>query len=92
MGYGRQGLPSQNDSVPLYYFNLYNGDVSMDHEGVRLADDEAAREHAVMEARAMAADSVSKGHLTASDRVDFEDEMRNLVGSVRFDEAVDIRP
>jgi hypothetical protein len=77
--------------MPLYFFNLYNDEVTMDGEGVQLADEEAARAHAIKEARTMAADSVSKGHLTVSHRIDFVDEKRNLVGSVRFDEAVDVR-
>ena len=77
--------------MPLYFFNLYNDEVTMDDEGVQLADEEAARAHAIKEARTMAADSVSKGHLTVSHRIDFVDEKRNLVGSVRFDEAVDVR-
>lgn len=83
--------PTEIPSVPLYYFNLYNDAVTMDEEGVQLADDDAALAHAVKEARTMAADSVSKGHLTVSHRIDFVDEKRNPVGSVRFDEAVDIR-
>ena len=39
----------------------------------------------------MAADSLLHGHLTTSDRIEFVDEDRNPLGSVRFDEAVDIR-
>ena len=87
-----QHLPSEMQRVPLYFFNLYNDAVTMDDEGIQLADDDAARAHAVKEARTMAADSVSKGHLTVSHRIDFVDEKRNPIGSVRFDEAVDIRP
>ena len=71
--------------MPLYYFNLFNDDLTMDDEGVELADDEAARAHAVKEARVMAAD-------TQSHRIEFIDEARNPIGTVRFDEAVDIRP
>lgn len=78
--------------VPLYFFHLYNDAVTMDDEGIELADDEAARAHAVKEARAMAAASVNQGHLTASHRIEFVDEKRRPVGSIRFDEAVDIRP
>jgi len=63
----------------------------MDDEGVELVDNDAARAHGVKEARTMAADSVSKGHLTTSHRIEIVDESRNAVGTVRFDEAVDIR-
>lgn len=78
--------------MPLYYFNLFNDDVTMDDEGVELADHQAARAHAIKEARVMAADTVLHGHLTGSHQIEFVDEARNAVGTVRFDEAVDIRP
>jgi hypothetical protein len=78
--------------MALYYFNLFNDDVTTDDEGVELADDEAARAHAVKEARFMAADTVLHGHLTGSHRVEYVDEARKPIGSVRFDEAVNIRP
>ena len=77
--------------VPIYYFNLFNDDLTVDDEGVDLADDEAARAHAIKEARVMAADTVLHGHLTRSDRIEFVDEVRKRVGTVRFDEAVDVR-
>ena len=78
--------------MALYYFNLFNDVITMDDEGVELADDEAARAHAVKEAREMAADTVLHGHLTCSHRIEFVDEARKPVGNVRFDEAVDVRP
>jgi len=61
-------------------------------EGAELADADAARAYAVKAARALAADTVLHGHLTGSHRIDFEDSDRNPVGSVRFDEAVQIKP
>ena len=82
---------SDKAPVPIYYFNLFNDDLTIDDEGVDLADDEAARAHAIKEARVMAADTVLHGHLTRSHRIEFVDEVRKLVGTVRFDEAVDIR-
>ncbi len=60
---------AKTSPMPLYYFNLFNDDVTMDDEGVELADDEAARAHAVKEARVMAADTVLHGHLTGSHRI-----------------------
>ena len=78
-------------AMALYYFHLFNDDVTMDDEGVELADDEAARAHAVKEARHMAADTVLHGHFTPSHRIDFVNEKRELVGSMRFDEAVEVR-
>jgi len=87
-----QRSQSEIPPVPRYFFNLFNDAVALDDEGVELADNDAARAHALKEARTMAAYSVSMGHLTASHRIDFVDEKRNHVGTVRFDEAVEIRP
>lgn len=77
--------------MPLYYFNLFNDIVSIADEGIDLADKQAAHQHAIGEARAMAAESVREGHLTLSHRIDYSDEA-GPVGTVRFDEAVDVRP
>ncbi len=88
---GNEAVFGEKLQMPLYYFNLFNDDVTMDDEGVELADDEAARAHAVKEAQVMAADTVLHGHLTRSHRIEFVDEARKPTGTVRFDEAVDIR-
>tara|TARA_R110002072_G_scaffold162846_3_gene315118 strand:- start:2306 stop:2542 length:237 start_codon:yes stop_codon:yes gene_type:complete len=77
--------------MPHYYFNVYNDDITMDDEGAELADLTAARARAVKEARALAADTVLRGHFVAHHRIDIVDEQRNPVGSVRFDEAVELR-
>ena len=78
--------------MPLYYFNVYNDDVTLDDEGAELADAHAARAHAVKAARALASETVLHGHLTGSHRIDFVDRDQALVGTVRFDEAVEMRP
>ena len=85
------GVAAHGRAMPHYYFHLYNDEVTMDDEGVELADAEAARAHALAEARHMAADTVSKGHFTGSHRIDIVDAAREPVGTVRFDEAVEIR-
>lgn len=77
--------------MPLYYFNIYNDDVTLDDEGADLADDQAARAHAIKAARSLAADTASKGHLTLDDRIEVEDADHKLVETVRFGEAVEIR-
>lgn len=78
--------------MPLYYFDVYNDDVTLDDEGAELADGDAAHAHAVKAARSLAAETVRRGHLVRDHRVDISDADRNPVGSVRFGEAVDIRP
>ena len=77
--------------MPLYFFQVFDDAVTLDDEGAELADDDAAKAHAVKGARALAADSVLHGHLVRSHRIDIVDADRKAVGSVRFDEAVDLR-
>ena len=81
----------QGAAMPIYYFNVHNDDVTQDDEGVELADVRAAHARAIKEVRALAAETASKGHLTRHHRIEIEDEDRNPVGTVRFDEAVEIR-
>ena len=78
--------------MPLYYFNVYNDDTTLDEEGTELADEHAARAYAVKAVRSLAADTVRKGHLVGHHRVEFVDKAQNPIGEVRFDEAVDIKP
>ena len=78
--------------MPIYYFNVYNDVVSMDREGAELADVPAARAFAVKAARSLAADSVLHGHLVGSHRIDIVNEDQEPVDSVRFNEAVEIKP
>jgi hypothetical protein len=84
------GTP-QSPAVPLYYFSLFDDDVTLGDEGVEFADDDAAMVHAVAEARALAADTVLRGRLIGSHYIEIRGEGRDLVGKVRFDEAVEIR-
>jgi hypothetical protein len=78
--------------MPLYYFDVYNDDVTLDDEGAELADRDAAHAHAVKAARSLAAETVRRGHLVRDHRVDISDADHKPLGSVRFGEAVDIRP
>lgn len=82
---------SYGAAVPHYYFDVYNDDITLDDEGAELADEAAARAHAVKAVRSLAADTVAHGHLTRSHRLEVADEERNVIAVVRFDEAVDIR-
>ena len=77
--------------MQIYYFNIYNDDVTQDFEGKSLADYEAARAYAVVAARALAAETVANGHLGLSHRIEIQDESREVVGEVTFADAVDIR-
>lgn len=76
--------------MPIYFFNIYNDDVTEDYEGRDLADAQAARAYAVQAARALAAETVVQGHLIGSHRIEIVDSDRKPIGTVRFKDAVRI--
>ena len=78
--------------MAVFYFDVYNDDITLDEEGVELVDEQAAHARAIKEARALAADTVQRGHFVRHHRIDIRDENHTTIGSVRFDEAVEIRP
>lgn len=78
--------------MPLYYFNIYNDDMTLDYEGTELADEHAARAYAVKAVRELAAETALHGHLIGHHRVEYVDAAQNPLGEVRFDEAVEISP
>lgn len=71
-----------------YYFNIYNDDITLDDEGALLADDHAARAHAVKAVRGLASETVLLGHFVGCHRVEYVDAGQNVVGIVRFDDGV----
>jgi hypothetical protein len=74
--------------MPRYYFHLYNDVVSMDDEGVELADVAAARTNGIKEAREMMVEMVSEGRINFSHRIDIADESGAVIDSVTFADAV----
>lgn len=73
-----------------YFFDLHNDIDTQDDEGVELASLAEAKAHAVTEARVMAADSVSKGHLNLSHYIQVADGGRADLFRVTFREAVEV--
>ena len=78
--------------MPRYYFNIHNDDVTLDDEGAELADEHAARAHAVKAARGLAGETVRHGHFTHHHYIEIQDERHTTISSIRFDEAVEVRP
>ncbi|HZV85443.1 MAG TPA: hypothetical protein VFF48_10705 [Brevundimonas sp.] len=78
--------------MPLYYFNIYNDDVTLDEEGAEFPDEHAARAYAVKAVRELAAETTLHGHLVGHHRVEYVDADQNPLGEVRFDQAVKISP
>ncbi len=74
-----------------YFFNIHNDDITEDPEGADLIDAQAARAHAIVAARSLAAQTVAHGHFNRSHRIEIVDENRESVDTVTFGDAVDIR-
>lgn len=74
-----------------YFFHLCNSLQTRDDEGRQLDDIEAARRHAVTEARhLMSADVKDRGEINLAHRIEVADETGGTVAVVRFGEAVTI--
>lgn len=71
-----------------YFFNIYNGKVTLDPEGCELAGDEAAMAMALAETRTLAAEAVRGGEFVGHHRIEVTDCLNRRIGRVRFDEAV----
>lgn len=77
--------------MPRYYFHLFNDETSIDEEGQVLSNDSVALQHGQESARAMAADSVSRGHLVLDHRIQVQNEAHETVATVYFRDVVTIR-
>lgn len=74
--------------MPRYYFNIFDDALSIDRQGAYLANECAARAHAVRTVRRLSAelaqDRPSAGHYF----VEYVDAAQKKLGAVRFDEDV----
>jgi hypothetical protein len=75
-----------------YFFHLFNDLDVPDLEGRDLPDDDAAREVAICEAREMIAESVRKGSVNLSHRIDVENRFRQPVATIRYGDAIKLIP
>jgi len=78
--------------MPLYYFHVYNDDVTMDEEGQDFPDAAAARVQAVKSVRELICDDVRKGRVTLSDRIEVEDAHHRPMLTLTYGETVEIKP
>ena len=76
--------------MPRYFFHLHNDLETRDEEGIELPDLAAARQVAVHEVRAVAAQNVTHGQLVLSHSIEVCDEAGATVLTVCFGEAVEI--
>jgi hypothetical protein len=77
--------------MPRYFFHMFNDDTTTDEEGQELPSDAAALQRAAEYARAMAADSVSLGHLVLDHRIVVEKDAGERVGAIHFRDVVKIK-
>ena len=77
--------------MPRYFFHLFNDIDARDHEGLELADVEAAIEQGRINARAMAAQAVCDGKLNLNHRVVVQDETGSIVQTIRFRDVVEVQ-
>lgn len=77
--------------MPRYFLHIRSsqGDIE-DSEGLLLADLEAARREAVAGARSILCEEVMIGQLHLDERIDIENERRELLLSVHFRDVVQI--
>jgi hypothetical protein len=81
------------DEMPLFFLHIYNDDVTLDEEGIELVDASAAMERARSEARILAAESIkTQGQLVLHHKLEIEDADRRSVGTVHFNDVIEIRP
>ena len=74
--------------MPLFYFHVFNDEITIDEEGIELPDLDAARAFAIRSARSLVCDSVQKGHLNLDHRIEIADESDARKMTVTFREAV----
>ena len=77
--------------MPRYFFHLFNDVTALDEEGQELPNDAAALQRGAENARAMAADSVLRGHLILDHRIEVENDRGQTIGTIKFRDAVAVK-
>jgi len=78
--------------MPRYFFDLHNDLDALDPEGKELPDLDAAKAHALCEARVMLKASIDdRGHIDLRHYINVRDESGQLVYVMQFENAVTVR-
>lgn len=77
--------------MPRFFFNVYDDVVAPDEEGLELPNLQAARLHALAGARDLIASQVKHGYMVRSHWIDVADELGEVILSVTFGDAVDVK-
>jgi hypothetical protein len=79
-------------AVPRFFFDLHNDMEAPDEEGVELPGLEAAKAHALCEARTMIRASVAESaKINLCHHIDVRDETGTVVYVVHFEDAVTVK-
>ena len=78
--------------MPLYRFHVKNDIDAPDDEGQELSNLAAAHLKAIDYARDLAAASVRQGRLDLKHRIDVEDDKGDILLTVRFADAIEVKP
>ena len=76
--------------MPRYFFPVHDDLEVEDKEGAELPNLEAARQRAVLGARALMAEQIQQGRLNLSHSVEVSDEAGQVLLTISFREAVAI--
>lgn len=78
--------------MPRFYFHICNGDgFTVDEEGRELIDLAAARQAAITGARDLMSTEIRDGHLNPASFIEVEDDQHQLLFTLAFSEAFEIR-
>ena len=77
--------------MSLYFFHLRDSiDIALDPEGRELPGPEAIEALALLDARSIISADAMGGRIMLNQRIDVEDEFRNIVHTLHFVDAVEI--
>ena len=77
--------------MPRFFFHVYDDVIAIDDEGVTLPNLDAARLQALVGARGLMAEQVTRGYLVRSHWIDVVDEAGAIVLHLPFADAIDIK-
>ena len=77
--------------MPRYFFNVYDDVIASDDEGMDLPNEQAARLHDIIGARDIMVEQVRRGYLVRSHWIDVVNDQGEVLLTVTFGDAVDIK-
>jgi hypothetical protein len=90
---GTNAAPKRWRTMPRYFFHLHNDYDAPDEEGAELPSLEAAKIAALHNARFSAAETIKEnGRFVGEHRIDIADGDGNVLDTVYFRDAVQVRP